>query len=320
MDDPTLPRSHAPTLSGFWAPFVLAVATAGFSVLNPLLLILVPFAFMLVALEPRKPFLLLIAFALLLSAFTGKATGALWWYSRGWALMVSAWFILAVVFLPEQRVFARALAAVAGATVTVALLFVINRAAWHTLDATVANSLRSAANDVVAFWTERAKGKTTYLANLQTAINRFAEFQALAYPALLSIASVSGLSVAWWLWRRFSVQEPRPLGVFRDFRFTDELVWLVVVGAALVLLPLHEAATRTGTNLLTFMGALYVLRGFAVMLTLFGAPSLIGGIIGVVVLLLLYPIVMATTLMVGLTDTWLDLRARRITRQDNEKH
>jgi hypothetical protein len=33
--------------------------------------------------------------------------------------------------------------------------------------------------------------------------------------------------------------------------------------------------------------------------------------IGGVLFLLLYPLVMATTVLVGVTDTWLDIRARR---------
>jgi hypothetical protein len=109
------------------------------------------------------------------------------------------------------------------------------------------------------------------------------------------------------------------LGRLRDFRFSDELVWIVVAGIVLVVFPFAAPVTRTGANLLTFMAALYALRGVAVMLSLFGTPGVVGGVFGGIVFLMLYPIVMATTLMVGLTDTWLDLRARRLTRQDNEK-
>jgi hypothetical protein len=97
------------------------------------------------------------------------------------------------------------------------------------------------------------------------------------------------------------------------------LVWIVVVGALLVVFPFNAPVTRTGANLLTFMAALYALRGLAVMLALWGTPGFLGVVFGLIIFLLLYPVVMATTLMVGLTDTWLDLRARRLTRQDNEK-
>ena len=77
----------------------------------------------------------------------------------------------------------------------------------------------------------------------------------------------------------------------------------------------HLAGECVGANLLAFMGALYALRGFAVILWLFGTPGLWGAVFGALVFVMLYPIVMATTLMVGVTDTWLDLRAR----QNNEK-
>jgi hypothetical protein len=76
-------------------------------------------------------------------------------------------------------------------------------------------------------------------------------------------------------------------------------------------MPFGAALTRTGGNLLAFMGVLYALRGFAVMLWLFGTPGVLGAVFGAVVFLLLYPIVMVTTMMVGLTDTWLNLRANK---------
>jgi len=55
---------------------------------------------------------------------------------------------------------------------------------------------------------------------------------------------------------------------------------------------------------------LYALRGLAVMIALFGAPGPLGVVFGALMLLFLFPMVLATTLMVGLSDTWLDLRAR----------
>ncbi len=318
---PTLPQAHNPKLPGVWAaPIALAVITAGLSVLNPGLLIFVPLAFMLMALQPRKPWLMIVAVVLLVSTFTGKTGGVLWWYGRGWALILSAWFILAIVLLRTTSVLARSLAALSGSVLTVTLVFVGNRGGWYALDSAVSGQLRTAAADVVSFWGTRMQGKQ-WAEGLTSSIYRFTEFQTTAFPALLAIASVSGLALAWWLWRRLAVQERRPLGLLRDFRFTDELIWLVVVGAVLIVAPLDGAvADRAGTNLLTFMAALYAVRGLAVMIALFGTPGLLGMLFGALVFLMLYPIVMATTLMVGLTDTWLDLRARRLTRQDNEKH
>lgn len=317
----TITPSHNRTIANWPYVVTLALAVAGFSVLNPMLLIFVPVAFMLVALEPRKPWLMLVAVILLATTFTGSASsseGVLWWYSRGWALIVSAWFVVAIALMPSASLISRSIAAVAGSVVSAGLLFVVNRSGWIQLDWAIGRQLRNTAADVTSFWTGRLEEKP-WATDLTSAIYRFADFQTNTYPAMLAIASLAGLALSWWLWRRLSVQERNPLGPLRDFRFRDELVWLVVIGAALVVLPLGVAATRTGTNVLLFMAALYAVRGFAVILALFGSPSLLGALFGALLFFMLYPIVMATTLMVGLSDTWLDLRARRL-RQDNEKH
>jgi hypothetical protein len=311
-DDPTFAKSS-------WSvPVALALITAGFSVVNAALLIFVPLAFMLIALPPRKPWLIVVAMILLATMFAGPTGGVLWWYGRGWALILSAWFVLAIALLP-QGTLSRALLALGGSIASVALVFLANRGGWYELEWNVSGQLRRGAADVAAFWAARLKDKP-FVNDLVSAVYGFADFQAKAYPALLGVASVSGLALAWWLWRRLSIQDRRPLAPLREFRFNDELIWLVVIGAALVLAPWHGIAGRAGANLLTFMAALYALRGLAVVVALFGTPSVLGSLFGVLIFLLLYPIVMATTLMVGLTDTWLDLRARRLKRQDNEKH
>jgi hypothetical protein len=103
-----------------------------------------------------------------------------------------------------------------------------------------------------------------------------------------------------------------------EFRFPDALLWLLIVGLALLLVPLGGWGVRLGANLLFFMGALYALRGLAVVAALvlrMGAqlPVLIAlSVVG----LLLYPIVVAGTLLLGVTDTWLDLRSGRVTNEE----
>lgn len=308
-DRPTTPPPDRPT--GQWATTVaLALIAAGFSVINPALLIFVPLALLLIALEPRRSWLVLIGVVLLVATFVGQSSDALWWFGRGWALMLSAWFVVAVALLPQLSFIMRAIAAVGGAAASAALLFLANRTGWESLDWTVGTQLRNGAADMLAFWGTRFKDQA-WVADMTKAVYAFAEWQASAYPALLGIASLASLALAWWLWRRLAVQDPRPLGRLRDFRFSDQLVWIVVVGALLVVFPFNAPVTRTGANLLTFMAALYALRGAAVMLWLFGSPGILGVLFGAIVFLMLYPVVMATTLMVGLTDTWLDLRARR---------
>ena len=317
MSDKQDPRfSGSPVLrsSSWGVTIILALLTAGFSVINPALLIFVPLAFVLIAVPPRKPLLVAVGLILLAVTFIGESNGALWWFGRGWALVLSGWFVLVIALLPHLSLTMRALTAIGGATASVAMFFIVNRTGWHSVDFAAAQHLQSSAADVRAMWTSRMQEKS-WAADMSTTLDKFAEWQTAAYPAMLAIASFAALALCWWLWRRLTAQDPRPLGALRDFRFSDHLVWIAIAGIMLVVMPFNAPATRAGANLLAFMGALYALRGFAVMLALFGTPGFWGVVFGGIVFLLLYPIVMTTTLMVGLTDTWLDLRAR----QKNEK-
>jgi hypothetical protein len=308
--------------TGWAVTVVLALLAAALSVVNPALLIFVPLAFLLVALPPRRPWFALLGLLLLAATFLGQSGGTLWWFGRGWALIVSAWFVIAVALLPQLSLIMRALVAVGGATASAALMFLINRRSWESVDWTVTQHLRNGSADIRSFWTARMTNEAL-AGEMSKMLERFAEWQAGAYPAMLALASVAALALAWWLFRRLVAQDPRPLGALRDFRFSDHMVWLAVAGLMFVVLPFGAAVTRTGANLLAFMAALYAVRGFAVMLWLFGSPGVLGAVFGTIVFVLLYPIVMATTLLVGLTDTWLDLRARQKkahhTRQDHEK-
>ena len=58
------------------------------------------------------------------------------------------------------------------------------------------------------------------------------------------------------------------------------------------------------------MGALYVLRGAGVILFVNGGMSALGAVVFAFAVLFLAPIVIATMLVVGVGDTWLDLRTR----------
>lgn len=297
-------------------PILLGLITAGLSVFNPMLLVLVPLAFMLVALTPRKPLLVVISVALLYATFTGKVDGVLWYYARGWSLMLAAWFVITIVFMQNASTITRGITTIAASLASVAVMFGINRAGWYSLDIEMSQMLRNASMDIAKYWEKQLEGKT-FATAMNQSIDRFTSFQVAVYPALTAIASLSALGLAWWLYRRITIRDAQPLGRLRDFKFSDELVWVVVIGAALVVLPLQGVADRAGANLLIFMAALYAVRGLAVIVALFGAPTLFGAFFGALIFVMLYPIVMATTLMVGLTDTWLDLRARG---QKSEKH
>jgi hypothetical protein len=71
-------------------------------------------------------------------------------------------------------------------------------------------------------------------------------------------------------------------------------------------------AFRVGENATLFMGGLYLLRGAAILLWIgaAAATSIWSGVLLSLAALLLYPVVLGTALVLGLSDTWIDLRAR----------
>ena len=87
------------------------------------------------------------------------------------------------------------------------------------------------------------------------------------------------------------------------------MLTLLIAGAMLLLVPLGDVAARAGANLTAFMGALYVVRGAAILLALTGLTGVGAFLVGVIALLLL-PLVASAALVVGLSDIWLDLRRR----------
>jgi hypothetical protein len=291
----------------------LALATMILSVVQPALLIFVPLALLLLALPPRRPLLLALAGAVLWMAFgQGLVDRTLWYFERGWVLLLGAWFVMMVALLPDRRFLPRALGAVFATAASAGLILALSQGSWSAIDEAVTQQLRSGAADAVGVWT-RAVGLERVSEEMTRTVYAAAELQAKLYPALLALASLAALGVAWWAFGRLARNELSPLAPMREFRFRDELIWVLIAGVVLLGLPLNALTTRIGENLLTFMAVLYALRGAAVLMVIGGAPGPLGILLGALLVVFLYPFVMATTFLVGLSDTWLDIRARRRT-------
>lgn len=295
-----------------WAAVAgLALATAVLSVVQPALLMFVPLGLLFVALPPRRPVLLALgAFIGWLALRGAPVANPLWYFERGWVLLLGAWFVVMVALLPGWRFLPRALGALAATAATAAVFLIVNRGGFAILDTAIAEHLRASASQALAVWQGTA-GADGVREDISRTVYAVAEFQGRLFPALLALASLAALGVAWWAFGRVARGDVQPLGRLREFRFRDELVWLFIAGLLLLLLPLNQLATRAGENVLMFMAVLYALRGAAVLVVIGGAPGPLGLVIGALLVVFLYPFVMATTFLVGLSDTWLDIRARR---------
>ena len=292
-------------MAGWSVAALLALTAVVLSVVQPAVLLAVPLGLALLALPPRRPLPMALGAVLLVAVLPLRNGNGLASLERGWALMVGGWFVVASVLWPGRSVLARGLAAVAAAFAS-SLLVLGAGGGFDRVDAAVTMRLRTSASAAVAAWGDRLGSA----GSVGDAVTSAIDLQAAIYPALLALASLAALGLAWWGQRRLTVQESQPLRPFREFRFPDALVWLLIAGVALLALPVDQIATRAGGNLLAFMGALYALRGLAV-LWVMGSPGPLGLVLGAVAAVFLYPLVLAAAIVVGLSDTWLEFRTRR---------
>ncbi len=234
--------------------------------------------------------------------------GGLWYFERGWAIVLAGWFVVLTMRWPQSRFFPRALAAVAATTVLVGLLLAIRPGSWSVVDWLLIEGLMRNARVIgQVLITSDPEAYTT--AGLNTAYEWTAQFGRL-FPALLGLSSLSGLAVAWWGYVRLSAGSGLGLGPLRDFRFNDHLVWLFLIGLAMLVFGAGEGWTSGGGNAVVFMGGLYAMRGAAVLLFLSGGLTGLGFLFLIVGMLFLWPVLIPGALLVGVGDTWLDLRSK----------
>jgi hypothetical protein len=193
-----------------------------------------------------------------------------------------------------------------GALATVPV-FLVWPGAWLNIDALMAARLGEAAQ-VAETLLDSLVGDVAIAVT-----QRVMAIQVALFPALLGFGSIGALGIAVSVRRWIMGGIGRTFEQLRSFRFNDHLIWLWLLGLALMLAPVGELADRVGGNAVLFMGALYVVRGFAVTLTLIGEISVLAGVIAGIVAVVISPILMlllGLMLIIGLSDTWLNMRSR----------
>ncbi len=286
---------------------VLATST---SAVQPAVLIAVPLLVLLVARGLRGigqigPFAGVVLASVVVAV--GSHDG-LWYAERAWAVLIGGGFLAFSMVVPTWSVSSRAFGAVTGATALAAGVLAVRADAWRALDSAVTVAVRASSDEALARL--QALGGEGPSAQVTATMARIAETQAAVFPAMIGIASMAALAVAWWVRTRLVGEGDQGLGPLRDFRFNDHFVWLLIGGLLLLLVQWGDAFARLGSNTVVFMAALYMLRGAAVFVFLSGGLSMLGYALVLMGLVVAAPVFMSMAVLIGVGDTWLDLRAR----------
>ena len=272
-------------------------------------LVAVPFLALTMVLGLRR---LPAAVAAMLAVFVAvgaPARGGVWYLERGWAVVLAGWFVVLTMRWPRSRFFPRAFAAVAATAALVSLLVMVRPGSWSIVNWLITEGMMRSVSLIAQMSMALDSEVSLSTAQLNT-LFEWAAQQGRLFPALLGLSSLSGLAVAWWAYVRLSTGSGLGLGPLREFRFNDHLVWLLLTGLALMVFGAGEGWTSAGSNAVVFMGGLYAVRGAAVLLFLNGGVTGFGFFLLAVAMLFLAPVLIMGALVVGVGDTWLDLRSR----------
>lgn len=297
--------------AGWGTAVALSVAVLAFSAFDALALVFLPMSLLLVALPGQRRLVWVLAGALLFLVALGLSAGSFAVLSQGWGLTLGALFLVVTLVRPEWSVIARALTAV-GSTVGMATIAVVSSGQLAGFERLVRDHLETVSSATIGDLQTRIPD-SEWLAELQAAAQQVSEFQVELFPALLALQSVAALALASWWVRRLGRSDSGAFEVapLAEFSFNDQLIWVLIAGVILLLLPIGGGVDRIATNVLVFMGALYALRGFGVFIYLaIASRSIATMVLGAIAFIFLYPVALTAALLMGVGDTWLDVRRR----------
>ncbi len=180
-------------------------------------------------------------------------------------------------------------------------------------------------------WVELARDATLVVrGTMQLALDRVPEaaaayhplatFMGAAVPAMVALGTLGALAAA-WQWHVHIARTPlgAPLAPFREFCIGDRWVWTVVASLAAWIAPVVGGVKVAALNVALISGALYALRGAAIVAALAAATGVsMGTLVGLLVLGMVLVVPLAVLVpglwTLGLLDTWMDFR-RRLSRR-----
>jgi hypothetical protein len=262
--------------------------------------------------------------AWVLVMYTSSA-GSFGYLVCGWAVLLAAAFAALVIFARREaskRFSGFALAAIG-------LTLVLSVAATLTAKQGVATVVQMVSSEAskrsvqsLADWHQATSSKEwtdffagnpdakTLIDGMESQLEGAPAVAATLFPSLVALESLVALALAWALYHRMGrARIGPPLSRLRDFRFSDQFVWGLVAGLAMVVVPGFASMSAVGANLLVFFGALYALRGVGVGLW-FLSPGPIMMAFLIVFALVFPPVLGVLGVGLGVGDTWLNWRAR----------
>jgi hypothetical protein len=241
--------------------------------------------------------------------------------AQGWTLLLAAMFGMASLLTPNQSFLVRALSAIGISTMISFALAVVAPSGLNSIEGIMQSEYSRRMDSLIGDvqqatgtpqWQEISKKypmiDSTIAENTVT-LRAVPARSAPLLAALLALESLAALALGWALYHRLAKVPIGPtLGKLREFRFNDQLVWGLAVGATIVFLPPFADGRNVGMNLLLFFGTLYLLRGVGVL-------SWVSRGRGVATVLIIMtaiapPLIAALALGVGVGDTWMDWRNR----------
>jgi hypothetical protein len=242
--------------------------------------------------------------------------------ARGWAIVLVSMFGITCMLGGRRLFLSRALSAVAATFLFAGAVVLVSDVSPGRVQRTLSDELdrRAAplnaqvqATTLAPEWQSFVAENPRFAAMIEQMLeswNRMPDVTVAFFPALLALESLAALALAWGLFHRISrTRVGPPLSRLRDFRFGDQLVWGLLVGIVLVVIPALGALRGLGLNLIVFFGALYALRGLGV-LAWFMADRRLALVILIILGIVFTPAVGALALGLGLGDTWVDWRGR----------
>lgn len=267
--------------------------------------------------------------------FAGRGLGArlLAGASAGFA----AWWLLGRGDLPDQTVRAatvmatlvfvalsrrttwsvthRALAALGAAAAGTAVVFLVSGWSWDRLHWWIEFRTGPALRLLLAATARGADGTTTVTAygggarGFEDAVDRLVTTSADLFPAAVALQLLASLVIAAMLAHRVAGEAAGPPpGRLPDFRFSEHLGWLLVVAVAALLIPPLGGARPAALNVLVVMGALYAVRGVAVVA--FALRALRAGILLYAAAAVAVLFVLPGVVLLGVIDAGMNLRRR----------